>query len=309
MPKINIIIPCYNSHKTIDRCIGSIVMQVGSDYNITLVNDGEISYEEVINRYSSIVDIKEISYGENKGPGFARNYGLKNTSGDYIVFIDSDDALYNAFSLQIMEHEIKNGDYLISGILQEQKDNTFKIKKNNANYTHGKMYKRSFLEENNILFKESSCCEDAGFNALCSFLAHNISKTDLITYSWMYNNNSLGRKDALTWERKIVPAGYVDNIIYAFNEADKRNLDTLFLKVSFFIKIAVMYYTNVDAAPQFKKENFYALRNYYETICRPIDNKITHKLFDAAYDSMKIENREQNLKVLKELMCTLKSLN
>ena len=304
MSKIDIIIPCYNSHKTLDRFIGSILMQLNADYNVILINDGDGNYSEIIERYSPIINIREISYGENKGPGFARNYGIKNTKEDYIVFIDSDDALYSAFSLQIMETEIKDGDYLISGILQEQKDNTFKIKN-----THGKMYKRSFLEENNILFKESSCCEDAGFNALCSFLAHNISKTDLITYSWMYNNNSLGRKDVLTWERKIVPAGYVDNIIYAFNEADKRNLDTVFLKISFFIKIAVMYYTNVDAAPQFKKENFYALRNYYETICRPIDNKITHKLFDAAYDSMKIENREQNLKVLKELMCTLKSLN
>ena len=66
---IDIIIPCYNSHKTIDRCLASIVTQ-NKECTVTLVNDGGENYSDIIKRYP--LNIREIGYNENKGVGYAR---------------------------------------------------------------------------------------------------------------------------------------------------------------------------------------------------------------------------------------------
>ena len=90
-PKISIIIPSYNSEKTIERAINSVITQNYSNKEIIVVDDGSFDNTKTI--LSKYVESINIVTTENFGVSRARNNGIKNAVGDYIMFLDSDDYL------------------------------------------------------------------------------------------------------------------------------------------------------------------------------------------------------------------------
>ncbi len=90
--KVSIIIPVYNTEQYLDRCIGSVCGQTHEDLEIILVNDGSrdnslAKCREWAEHDSRIIVIDQ----ENNGQGSARNRGLDIMTGEYVVFVDSDD--------------------------------------------------------------------------------------------------------------------------------------------------------------------------------------------------------------------------
>ena len=92
MIKVSIIVPVYNSELFIEKCLNSLANQTLKDIEIIIVNDGSTDNSQKIiddykKRYSNIVDFVK----ENGGQASARNLALTKASGDYILFVDSDD--------------------------------------------------------------------------------------------------------------------------------------------------------------------------------------------------------------------------
>ena len=90
--KVSVIVPIYNVRKYIEKCLDSLVNQTLDDVEIILVNDGSLENEEelikpYLEKYKNIKYFKK----ENGGQASARNFGLKRASGEYILFVDSDD--------------------------------------------------------------------------------------------------------------------------------------------------------------------------------------------------------------------------
>ncbi len=94
---ISVIILVYNSEKYIKRCIDSILNQTYKKIEIVLINDGSTDKsEEIIKDYiSNNNNIKFINRKENKGTMYSRCEGYNNSSGKYIMFVDSDDCIDN----------------------------------------------------------------------------------------------------------------------------------------------------------------------------------------------------------------------
>lgn len=92
MPKYSVIVPIYKAEKTLRRCVDSLLNQNYSDMELILVNDGspdgsgEIC-KEYADRYSCVVYIDK----PNGGVSTARNAGLDVATGEYVLFVDSDD--------------------------------------------------------------------------------------------------------------------------------------------------------------------------------------------------------------------------
>lgn len=88
---VSVIIPTYNRAGIIKKSIDSVLSQTYDDLELIIVDDG--STDETKELISSYKDnrIKYYSYMSNKGVVYARNYGMKMASGDYIAFQDSDD--------------------------------------------------------------------------------------------------------------------------------------------------------------------------------------------------------------------------
>lgn len=93
-PLISVIIPVYNSEKTIEASLQSIVNQSYDNFEIIIVNDGSSDESErLIQKFIDTHEGIDVNYifQENKGVSAARNLGLKNAKGHFIAFLDSDD--------------------------------------------------------------------------------------------------------------------------------------------------------------------------------------------------------------------------
>lgn len=87
---VSIIIPFYNSEEYIDRCVESCLAQLYDDIEIILVNDGSIDNSLQICESYSDHRIRIVNQ-DNSGASLARNVGLDSATGDYVLFVDSDD--------------------------------------------------------------------------------------------------------------------------------------------------------------------------------------------------------------------------
>lgn len=92
MIKYSFIVPVYNTEKYLKKCLDSLVNQTFDNFEIIIVNDGSIDKSsEIIKKYKEkYSNIKSIEQ-KNQGLSMARNNGVKKASGDYLIFVDSDD--------------------------------------------------------------------------------------------------------------------------------------------------------------------------------------------------------------------------
>lgn len=100
IPKISIIVPVYNVEKVLSICIESVLSQTFSDFELLLINDGSTDKSGVIcDAYAKKDNRVKVFHKKNGGVSSARNYGLNEAKGDYLVFLDSDDWIeYTFFS-------------------------------------------------------------------------------------------------------------------------------------------------------------------------------------------------------------------
>ena len=87
---ISVIIPLYNKEQIIEKCIQSVLTQDYDDFEVVIVNDGSTDRSAEIVKRIDDSRIRLIEQ-ENGGPSKARNIGVKNAKGDWIVFLDADD--------------------------------------------------------------------------------------------------------------------------------------------------------------------------------------------------------------------------
>lgn len=105
---ISIIIPVYNSEEVIDRTIQSVLNQPFKDYEMFLVNDGSKDNSgEIIDRYAEEYPNIYAYHQVNQGVSAARNKGIKEAKGDYILFIDSDDEISDEFLTDFIQYEAR----------------------------------------------------------------------------------------------------------------------------------------------------------------------------------------------------------
>ena len=89
---ISIIVPVYNAHNTLKRCLDSILKQDFKDIQIIAINDGSSDDSlDILKEYAFIDKRIEVINQENQGVSVARNNGIASAKGEYIMFVDSDD--------------------------------------------------------------------------------------------------------------------------------------------------------------------------------------------------------------------------
>ena len=117
MKNISIIVPAYNAADTIERCLNSILRQTYQDIEIILVNDGSNDQTDQIVRekYSGLAQLKYVLQ-PNAGVSAARNRGLQESTGKYVMFVDSDDSI-EPNMCELMLRSYKDGvDLVICGL-------------------------------------------------------------------------------------------------------------------------------------------------------------------------------------------------
>ena len=213
MLKLSIIVPVYNVEKYIRPCIESIFKQGldENDFEVIIVNDGtkDRSMEiiaDIVNKHNNIVVINQ----ENQSLSVARNNGIAQAKGQYILMPDSDDLLIENSLLPLLEKAMETKvDLLVAdykamsdddikhfhGI--EQKELTFHemtgeelfIKELNPHhcYVWRTLYRRSFLSENSIVFIPGINYQDVPFTNECYLKAKHCIKSSQLLYVYRYD--------------------------------------------------------------------------------------------------------------------------
>lgn len=124
--KVSIIIPIYNSEKYLKKCIESILNQTYKNFEVILVDDGSNDNSKAVcDKYSTLDKRIWVYTKENGGVSTARNLGLKYVSGEYTIFVDSDDWLKeNTLKEMVKYIEMNNSDIAIAGRIIDSVDSS-----------------------------------------------------------------------------------------------------------------------------------------------------------------------------------------
>lgn len=191
MPKVSVILPCYNVEKYLVKSINSILTQTFTNFELLVIIDGSPDNSKAI---VSIFDDSRIKIfdKENGGLSDARNFGLERAKGEFIYFMDSDDWIEPNLiedNIKILEEEKLN--FVVFGYIQDNEnlDGTVTTSHNIIpklqvyekgdkelmidtyhlgilGYAWNKVYRKSFLDQHQFQFQKGiSLVEDILFNA------------------------------------------------------------------------------------------------------------------------------------------------
>ena len=120
-PLISVIIPMYNAEKFIEKCLESVMTQTFDDYEVIVVDDGSKDLSgKIADQFSEQYTNLKVIHQENAGVIRARKIGVKNSCGEYILNLDSDDWLL-AGHLAAIAEEIKRNkpDIVVTGYIED----------------------------------------------------------------------------------------------------------------------------------------------------------------------------------------------
>lgn len=238
--KVSVIIPTFNSEKFIKRAIYSVLIQSYEDFELIIVDD--CSTDNTVKIIESFNDdrIKIVKHDVNTGVGVARQTGLKYTTGDFVLFVDSDDYLkddfiemcvllqkqenadiiYTSFSISFPNafQTMCAGDYLM------EKEATLQLYyTNQIKFLTGKLIRRSLCDK--IVWSNNRIGED------CQTLYMLMYEADLVRSSSYTGYIHVWREDSLLANKPqmyvLIGSLYaeIDVINFLIEKNNKRLLD------------------------------------------------------------------------------------
>ena len=204
---ISIIVPVYNVEEYLEECLESIRKQTYQDIEVILVNDGSTDGSHAIcERYCQMDKRFRLINQKNQGQSVARNRGVKESLGEYIMFVDSDDVVSLGLLEQLMKYMSDGIDIVecnrteaIQCLNEEKKD--IHVKEFDSNealyqcFNHGvswspvaKLYRREIVEK--VPFLENLIYEDFYTGIVSLKYIHKMRKINYIGYYYRYHTSS-----------------------------------------------------------------------------------------------------------------------
>lgn len=264
--EVSVIIPIYNVSKYIERCLRSVLKQTWKDLKVILIDD--CTRDDSMDIVRSLLETSSRSnivtilrHEKNSGLSVARNTGIRQATGDYLYFLDSDDYISEDCIEQLANAAIRYkvdfvvGDFeavgtfrkipsllLDTGILADNKSVLSAFSK--AQWpvmACNKLINRSFLIKENLFFKEGLLHEDDLWSFMIACKAHSAYVVKKKTYFYYLHSNSItGQPSVRNLESRIRIIEYLFEYI-SLSSALKGNPDvyTAFetLKAKYFDRI------------------------------------------------------------------------
>lgn len=207
MNKVTIIVPVYNVEKYLKEAVDSAIKQTYKNIEIILIDDGSTdSSGKMCDDLAKEDERIKVIHQKNRGLSGARNTGLENATGKYIMFLDSDDTFDKNACKNLLDYiEETNADYIIGNYINMDENGTlwdnpvfdkkyrkFKLSINDYNKSFyimnsgvwNKIFRKSFLDKINIRFEEGLPAEDAIFTTSCFIQSKNVYYLPKIVYNY-----------------------------------------------------------------------------------------------------------------------------
>ncbi|SEA82347.1 Glycosyltransferase involved in cell wall bisynthesis [Prevotella sp. tc2-28] len=251
---ITVIIPVYKVEKFIERCLCSVMNQTyGKPFECILVNDctpdNSMSIvKRIIDGYRGNISFRVINHEKNRGLSAARNTGIMQSRGSYLLFVDSDDYIVEGclekLAFQLEQHPDIT---MVLGNTQNNLSNTIKVGEvplcsydnhviRKLFYSHSlpvtawnKLIRKDFILQNRFFFKEGLLFEDLNWSYRLFRILPSYAFVPEVTYSYEDNPQSIMRQADRDFE---TPA---KSYMYIFEDAIEHIDKELYVDCSLFI--------------------------------------------------------------------------
>lgn len=300
MTKLSVIVPCYNTKEYLPTCVLSIINNKVKDMEIILVNDGSKDstldvIKEYVKKYPKLIKCVD---KKNGGLSDARNVGIKEASGEYVAFIDSDDyidnnmleemlkkALLGNFDIVTCDVKMIYNDHEVIVNPGYDKDLLSKEEIKSVMYNFypaacNKIYKRELFSK--VIFKKGILYEDVEFIYRMLPNVNSIGVVSGVYYNYLQRENS---------------------ITYTYNERLYdlvNNFDSIF-----------EYYENNNIFLEYKDELEYVYVRYlFATFMKRLAKTKNKKIYNDGYKYVidKVKTRFPNYKKNKYMKCSKKGI-
>lgn len=204
---ISIVIPVYNALPYLEECLASASGQSYHNLEIIVINDGSTDASEGVVRKFAEADKRIKLYSqENRGLGYTRNWGIGLSSGNYIFFLDADDAIpKNAITSLAAAIAKNDADYAVGKVVRFNESRMYvpirhlefnlyqqaglttleeKPELLQDSIACNKLWKKSLLVDNGLTFKEGKYYEDLALTMKGAVLAKKIQVVTDVVYHW-----------------------------------------------------------------------------------------------------------------------------
>ena len=290
---VSIIIPVYNPGDLLLDCLDSVKNQTLTNIEILCIDDGSTDNSlDNLYKYSKKDNRFKIFSQKNLGAGAARNKGIKEAKGEFIIFLDSDDWIESDMCEKLYNHAKKlNVDLILFDTIRHLENNNSKtlihfpnnefkenyetfifdyrfIKHIVMNGSYGviwsKFYRTDFIKNNNILFPSHKMYNDVEFHVKTLLLAQKIAYYPKIFYHYIrIGQSSLqtsfsGSPHAIVFYEVILD---IKNFLLKSKFMKEFRIDFLrFAFIEFKIKLE-------DIDKNYKEEYFNKIKNFFENMC------------------------------------------
>ena len=209
---ISVIVPVYNVEDYLKEAIESVMKQSYKNIEIILIDDGSKDNSGIIcDEYAKKDDRIKVIHQENKGLSGARNTGLANANGEYIMFLDSDDLFVEESCEKMLKYiEETNADFVTGNYANMDEDGKIwkpvfdqeiykRYKLSITDYDKSfylmnsgvwnKIFRKSFLDKIGVLFEDRLPAEDAIFTTYCFIKSSNVYYLPDLIYCYRLRNS------------------------------------------------------------------------------------------------------------------------
>lgn len=211
---VNVIIPVYKAENYLKECVDSVLKQDYPRIEIVLVDDGSPdNCPALCDRYAERYENIRVVHQPNSGQRIARNSGMAASSGEYIVFMDSDDCLDGVNAISRLVAEEKGADIVVGGFRRFSDSTVSEVNVHHLHdgdytrtvdlrfkgfymyghlaYNWGKLYRRKFLEEHDLKSPSYAFTQDKAHNMACCACEPVYAFVDGSVYLYRVNESSV----------------------------------------------------------------------------------------------------------------------
>lgn len=287
--RVSIIVPMYNAENQIKRTLASLLKQTYKNIEILLIDDGSTDRSKDIIKNAFQDKRLTYVYQENSGAPAARNSGLKRAQGDYILFFDADDEMNVQGIEELVETAEANASDIVIGNFTKIDDDGYLLEEDTLTYLldllkketdaeerlrliaymdplpGNKLFKTSFLLENQLEFSELNIAQDVNFFLKAIGYYPKVSFAPGRVFSYRIHEGTISRH----YTEKVL------DIIPCFEDIETHHFD---------------FYSSFPKVMETNKFNHYAYQLYkLPFFTDKSERKRAHKKLKTAFNQIKLD--------------------